>query len=534
MKNRSPILMLLFMLLTALLAAPLQLSGNEICRLLKKGRDGEVDFLSQPEAERLLKLYSANSCLPFWSHENGLNPQAYSLISMIQNSARHGLNGYDPAYHLDTLISLTNAQRSKIQNTAFNMAQTDVLLSSAYMNFGRDLYYGILPRSEISERWKLPAKKGIDVKQYLRRGLEESDVGDSLERLAPQSDGYRELGELLIRYLRIEEAGGWGIIEPQYDEDGKESYPREAITERLRFEGDMNDESEEGYINAIKSFQRRHGIKADGIVGSETITKMNIPVAEKIAAIRLNMERWRWLGDAMDGTYITVNIPDYSLSVVDNNHREFEMKAILGKEERPTSIFNAEMKTIVVNPYWRVPNTILREDFLPKIRQDSGFLKKKGLRIFRITDPNGEQEIDPSMIDWKHLNLQTFPYYLRQDRGNTNVLGHLKFLFPNPYDIYIHDTVDKHLFGKKERLFSSGCIRIESPIKLAEYLLKHDGSDANVSELIEEGENKNIALSKPVKVFINYWTVWVDEEGKANFRDDLYGYDRELSEILGW
>lgn len=334
-----------------------------------------------------------------------------------------------------------------------------------------------------------------------------------------------------MKYYKLQEAGGWKEV--------ASSDAVEEIKERLRTEGYLgaDEDSDEGYLEAVKSFQKHHGIKSDGVIGNETLSRLNMSVEEKILSIRLNMERWRWMPSEMESSYISVNIPDFSLRVVENNESVLQMKTVVGKDERPTPIFNAMMSYIVINPYWSVPPTIVREDLVPAARKNISYFTKNNIRIFKNGGNGDKNEINPSSIDWKHINANAYPYSFRQDAGDKNALGRIKFIFPNPFDVYIHDTPHKNLFDRHERNFSSGCIRIQSPVKLANYLLDREtngSSERNVSALIAANKNKTIPLSKKMKVYINYWTVWGDDEGNAQFRDDLYGYDEELAEILGW
>ncbi len=373
---------------------------------------------------------------------------------------------------------------------------------------------------------------------YLCADLSETANLNPPNSFSTSSDSYQALRKILIKYLKIEAEGGWKPITSHYQENNEsDPYFVDELKDRLRIEGDLsiNENFSDGYVEAIKNFQKRHGIQPDGRVGNETLSKLNISVKEKITAIAINMERWLTMPEESENFYISVNIPDFTLSVVDDDKTVFSMKAIVGKKGRETPIFNDQLEYIVVNPYWYVPITILREDILPKVRKDIRYLKKERIKIFRKGDYAAKKGINPLKINWKKVNANTFPYVLRQNTGAKNALGHLKFIFPNPDDIYIHDTPIKSLFEKNIRAFSSGCIRIEEPLKLAHYLLKNDRNawgDKNIENLIARGGNKKISLSKPVQVRINYWTVWMDDEGVANFRDDVYGYDRDLAVIL--
>lgn len=518
---------------------------TEICRALE---DTESPFQIGPlsettsAGEELKRFYADVQCRRVWSDEKGVDSRALFVIHAIKQAAGDGLESYDPAYNLEAIILFMDRISSdpSFKKNPAVWAQLDILLTDAYLMLGKHLYNGIVPRTERSPLWKMASKKPLDMPLILRQALRNNTLLESLGQLAPSYPEYKALKTILVRYLEIQETGGWKTIESALTDPKESEHPLgEEIKERLRAEGDLSaeDNSIEGYRDALKNFQKRHGIHPDGKVGNATLSKLNISVEEKILAIRLNLERWRWMPEKREDSYIAVNIPDFSLSVIENNATRMKMRAILGKEERETPIFSAEMRYFVINPYWHIPSTILRKDILPKVREDIRYLKKERIRIFKQGDESGKNEINPASINWKNVNAASFPYLLRQDPGTKNVLGRLKFIFPNPYDIYIHDTPSKYLFEKAERSFSSGCIRIEEPVKLANYLLKNsvnNGDDTNISNMIASGKNKTIPLSKPVKVYINYWTVFTDEEGRGNFRDDVYGHDGELADILRW
>lgn len=518
--------------------------GAAICRALQE-KSVLVQIGSRIETTAgatLLPFYKDAQCRPVWSDANGINAQALFLIYAIKQSAGDGLDIDNPSYHLRSIITVMDLIKSDFssKNNPVVLAHLDILLTDAYLILGKHLYYGLLPREEAKEKWRIAKKEPVDLSLRLKKSLQERNVQESLEQLSPSSLGYQGLRNVMMKYLRIRETGGWKKIESTYsNSEGVEQYSIEDLKERLRVEGDFSSDenSSEAYQNAVKTFQRRHAIKADGLVRKEMLSKLNISVEEKIAALRLNLERWRWMPTEEERFYVLVNIPDFSLSVVNEDTTVLKMRAIVGKVERATPILNARMNTIVVNPYWRVPATILREDIFPKVRKNIRYLKKERIRVYKHGDETGKKAINPARINWKKANADTFPYFLRQSPGRKNVLGHLKFIFPNPDDIYIHDTPIKSLFEKEVRPFSSGCIRIQEPLKLAHYLLKNDGNMwgyRNIVKLMAKGHNKTIPLSTSVKVHINYWTVWVDDDGIANFRDDVYGYDLDLAKIIGW
>jgi murein L,D-transpeptidase YcbB/YkuD len=508
----------------------------EICQALGNANP-TFQIGSQSEmisaGETLRSFYKRSQCAPVWSHENSIDSDAILLVYALRDSQYEGLNSSDPRYNLESLIALINSIQSDVsaKNNPKLFAQLDVLLSDAYFVLGKDLYYGLTPRKSAPDQWRIDQKKSLNMALYLENALENNTIDESIKDLSPSESAYQALKNLLMKYYKLQEAGGWKEV--------ASSDAVEEIKERLRTEGYLgaDEDSDEGYLEAVKSFQKHHGIKSDGVIGNETLSRLNMSVEEKILSIRLNMERWRWMPSEMESSYISVNIPDFSLRVVENNESVLQMKTVVGKDERPTPIFNAMMSYIVINPYWSVPPTIVREDLVPAARKNISYFTKNNIRIFKNGGNGDKNEINPSSIDWKHINANAYPYSFRQDAGDKNALGRIKFIFPNPFDVYIHDTPHKNLFDRHERNFSSGCIRIQSPVKLANYLLDREtngSSERNVSALIAANKNKTIPLSKKMKVYINYWTVWGDDEGNAQFRDDLYGYDEELAEILGW
>jgi murein L,D-transpeptidase YcbB/YkuD len=241
----------------------------------------------------------------------------------------------------------------------------------------------------------------------------------------------------------------------------------------------------------------------------------------------------RWSSRKLGQRYIIVNIADYSLDVVENGHTILSMKVVVGKPFWHTPVFNKKMTYLVLNPSWNVPRNITIQDILPKIKKDSGYLHKKNFKV--LTDwGNNAQEIDPNTIDWSTVTANNFKYRLRQEPGHLNPLGRIKFMLPNRFSVYLHDTPHKGLFARNARSFSHGCIRLEKPIILAEYLLKDDPnwSREKILDSINDGKKENVTISKPIDVHILYLTAWVDENSLLQFRDDIYGRDRRLDESL--
>jgi murein L,D-transpeptidase YcbB/YkuD len=244
------------------------------------------------------------------------------------------------------------------------------------------------------------------------------------------------------------------------------------------------------------------------------------------------MERWRWYPDSFGDRYLMVNIPAFALTIVDTPDRIDNIRVIVGKKNRQTPIMSDRMTYIEFNPYWNIPQNIARKDILPKVIHDPSYLSRQGIRVFDSWDRSA-QELDPTTIDWGNLSARYFPYRLRQDPSQRNALGQIKFIFPNPLSIYIHDTPGKSLFNCQERAFSSGCVRLEEPITLATHLLGDQGWNRHRLETLTAHEKaQSVVLTTPIPVHLVYFTAWVDGDKTVNFRKDIYGHDARLVQAL--
>jgi murein L,D-transpeptidase YcbB/YkuD len=281
--------------------------------------------------------------------------------------------------------------------------------------------------------------------------------------------------------------------------------------------------------HGVRRFQRRHGLKVDGIVGPATLAALNVSVEERIRQIKLNLERWRWLPHDLGQKYVMVNIANSELNIIENDHIIKKMRAVVGRKTRRTPIFSDQITYLELNPYWHIPPKIARKDILPHIHNDPRYLIKQRIRVFENWKDQAS-EIDPLAIDWSLITENNFSFKLRQEPVPSNALGRIKFMFPNKFGVYIHDTPARNLFRRTKRYFSSGCIRIEKPVELADYLLR-DNPQWPLDKLkaaINSQKREIIALPEPVAVYILYWTAWVEEDGSINFREDVYGWDKPL------
>ncbi len=293
----------------------------------------------------------------------------------------------------------------------------------------------------------------------------------------------------------------------------------------VRFDADVKE--------AVKRFQRRHGLDTDGVVGKGTLAALNVSAGDRVRQLELNLERWRWLPLDLGESYILVNIPGFDLEVIEGGRMVLAMRVVVGRPYRRTPVFSSPMTYLVFSPYWHVPPSLAVQDVLPAVQKEGDYLAKKSIKVFRGWGSEAE-EVDPAAVDWSSLKREGFPYRFRQEPGPDNALGGVKFMFPNPYNVYLHDTPSRELFRRTERTFSSGCIRIEKPLELAEYLLREAAgwSPENITAASQKGMEQTVRLPRPIPVHLLYWTSWVDQAGTIHFRNDVYGRDRLLDEAL--
>jgi murein L,D-transpeptidase YcbB/YkuD len=487
--------------------------------------------------DELKSFYAARTWQPAWFDGEAPSATVSAFLKALGKAEEEGLSSRE--YHHDEINGLLNSWMSLASDAKTDaQADLDILLTDAYRAYAAHLYGGKIEPGRVSDQW--PVQKTYDPKIP---ELEEIPTSDRLEKtllsLSPAYLGYRQVRDLLARYRRIEAAGGWPVIPGGKLVLGQRNARVAVLKKRLYLSGELSalpaknrDLYDASLEKAVKLFQRAHNQKEDGVAGPATLRLLNIPVAERIDQIRLNMERWRWMPRNMD-RYIFVNIPSFELKVAEKGLVVLKMRTIVGMEEKPTPSFANRVTHIEINPVWNIPRSIIEKEIIPKVKKDPAYLSRQGIRIYRDWRPDAK-EISPKDLDWKTINPRKFPYRLVQDPGPLNPLGQIKFLFPNVYDVYMHDTPSRHLFTREGRTFSHGCIRLEKPLDLAEYLLRAEPgwTRSQIVKKIESKQRLVITLRDTIPVHIVYFTVWIGDGGLAYFRDDLYEYDRQLDTAI--
>lgn len=349
-----------------------------------------------------------------------------------------------------------------------------------------------------------------------------------------ENNRFTRLQQALLKYRELASDKEWPNIPIGTPLKAGDYGERVALLKKFFIvTGDLSEDVKENEFsfnetihNSVIKFQKRHGLKVDGIVGPETLRNINVPIEKRIRQMEINLERLEQFQKDFSRRFILVNIAAFELEIVEDEDTLITMKVIVGKQYWNTPVFSSKITYLVVNPSWYVPNSIAVKEILPKIKKDPEYLDTEGLKVYSIIGRSRE-EIDISTIDWTAITADNFNFRLVQPPGLTNPLGRIKFIFPNRFNVYLHDTPAKVLFEKSSRAFSHGCIRIEKPLELAEYLLRENSSwtTNRIISLINEGNETRVNLPSPVDVHIIYITSWVDKENVLHFRKDIYGSD---------
>jgi murein L,D-transpeptidase YcbB/YkuD len=482
-------------------------------------------------------FYKGRNYQPAWSHEGRLM-QVEMLIKAIDEAYGDGLS---PAYyHLSRIRSLVDNVSGKLSPDPNRLADLDILLTDAFITLGCHLSAGCVNPVTAASEWFAKGGK-VDVSSLLEQALRKKQIREILMGLRPEKGNYTRLRRALAEYRGMASKGEWSLLS-----DGprmKKGFRSDRVAElgkRLAASGDLRaDEATGGDLyddrleQSVIIFQKRHGLKADGVVGRDTRNALNVTLKQRIRQMELNMERLRWILGNPEERFIMINIADFQLYLIEKDTPVISMKVVVGKPYQSTPIFTAKMMYIVINPSWNIPGSIARKEILNKIAKNPHYLADQNIEVL---EGRGSQErvIDPETIDWSGIAEKALPYRFRQKPGPLNSLGQLKFMLPNSYDVYLHDTPAKRLFSENVRTFSHGCIRIEKPIELAEYLLRDDPRwtrDALITA-IDKGTEQIVQIPQPLNVHFLYLTAWVDEGDTLQFRTDIYGRDKRLDEAL--
>ncbi|WP_246255563.1 L,D-transpeptidase family protein [Cyclobacterium plantarum] len=515
-------------------------------RALLEGDESQVSMEFQAgriySRSYLLTFYSERAFLPGWLEESKPSCEALELRLLIQQSKFDGLVPAD--YHLEQLNFLFERSLSDEILTEKELAKMDILLSDAFMLLAKHLYQGKVHPEHLEGIWDIQSKEDDPrLLEKLNLALAKQNVRQQLFSLHPKFPIYQRMRQSLKKYYEMEQAStglNWKNPVPEEPlEPGQAATQIPAIRDILIFWKDLENYAQgvgeiEVYdslmMEGVKRFQLRNGLLPDGKLGKATIEALNQDPKALIDKAMVNMERLRWLPDTTLQEFVLVNIANYSMDYIRERDTLLHSNAIVGQSYRKTPVFNAEMSYLVFSPTWTVPPTILKNDVIPAVKKDIGYLAVKRMKILDFSG----REIDPKAINWSGISRNNFPYMVRQTPGRHNALGLVKFMFPNKYNVYIHDTPSRELFFRADRALSSGCIRIQKPFELAQLLLSDQPlwNEERIRNAMESGKEQTVTLKKKIPVIILYLTFWSDGAFRENIRRDIYSRDGELLKLL--
>jgi murein L,D-transpeptidase YcbB/YkuD len=492
------------------------------------------------------QIYEDRQYRPLWVGIRPLPERTKDLIASLCDADREGLRAVD--YRLGELrrtVERLAQSLEKQRPEAF--AVLDLELTRRFLDYGADLLAGRLDPKAVASEWYIRARRST-IEGTLRGAVQAEEFQGITAPLRPQLPGYAELVKALAGYREILGQGGWPRVPGRSSLRRGDRGARVAVLRRrLGITGDLRGPAgvkpvyNRAVARAVARFQARHGIPIDGIAGAATLAALNVPVQVRIRQIQLNLERYRWLPAEFGSQYIYVNIPDYKLYAYDGGKPVLKMRVVVGDEyENATPVFADSMTSVVFRPHWYVPQRILVREILPRIRKKRSYLVR---HQFEVVDAKRESLVlNPRRIKWSRVDLAKVR--VRQRGGSpTNPLGLVKFMFPNQFAVYLHDTPTRKLFDRPERTLSHGCVWVEKPVELAAYVLA--GQDQWDQKKIRDAmqtahsagadggaDRQTVTLERPLPVYIVYFTAFV-RDGILNFRRDPYGKDREAITRLG-
>jgi len=484
-------------------------------------------------SKELIKYYDSHNYDPLWFDKSN----RLELISILEDSYNEGLTPSD--YHIERIKKLEEQVENGDRDISL-LINLELLLSDATALYASHLLWGKVDQSKIREGWdipKNPAPSNID--SLFTRYKYDNNLTSFFNSLKPDRFMYNELKKGLKKYRKIAENGGWPTIpEGETLKKGMTNKRITAVRTYLTVTGDLTENIatvgpelfDEDLEEAVKNFQFRHNLTQDGVIGKGTLAQMNVPVEKRIDMIRISLERGRWVMHQLEPDFLVVNIAGFNIRRVQNDSITFFSPVIVGRKYHESPVFKGKMIYIEMNPTWTVPYSIASKEMLPKLKKDPSYLAQKNMIIM---DRNGNQ-LDPTSIDFSKYSRGNFPFIIRQEPGPHNALGQVKFIFPNKYSVYVHDTPGRYLFSREKRAFSHGCIRLEKKWELLMSLM--DDPEVwnmdKINEILESKKTTRINLPKPIDIIILYWTAGADKEHRLFFDKDVYGRDDAVIKAL--
>lgn len=484
-------------------------------------------------SDKLTKLYNDVDNQRLWTEEKNRE----DLISIIEGAYFEGLNPDD--YHIQSIKQLYLEKNEDLEDEVVRLAKLDVLMSDAIMLYAFHMIQGKVHPESLDPNWNYSRRDlPEDVELKLITLLNNKSLKSSLDNLRPTLPMYKRLRKWFVHYDSLKSNDG-KVAQLEYPAESLKVGDSSALVAELKNHLKNFDDSgiisqdgifDETLEETLIEFQTHMGLEADGIAGKSTFDALNVSIEDRINMIRINMERCRWTENFLAEDFLLVNIADFHLYIFRNGIIDYTSRVVVGKEHHETPIFNSKIQYVVFNPTWTIPYSIASKETLPRLKRDPGYLGKRNMTLLL----NGK-EINPASVDFSRYSVNNFPFTIRQEPGIYNALGRMKFIFPNKYAVYLHDTPSKSYFSKSERTFSHGCVRVQNPHLLAEELLGNKGYDQKkIKDVLKTEKETIVHLDNAMVVRLMYWTCYEDlETGKMYFYKDVYNRDQKiLNELL--
>ncbi len=454
------------------------------------------------------------------------------LIQIIENSYYEGLNPND--YHIEIIRKYDQFQSVGGRLNPKFTAEADIIMTNAMLTFAFHMIQGKVHPTQLDPKWNYSYRSFPDSAEFrVLHRLKTQSLWEGVKNITPQIAQYERLKYWFAYYDSLDKTGG-NAEQIKYPgrplRKGDSSkvvgeLKRHLVNYEYSFSSTNSDLFDDELESTLKDFQLRNGIEDDGIAGKRTFDALNISIRERMDILRVNMERFRWINNDLPDEFLLVNVADFHLYLLRKNVVDYKCRVVVGKQHHETPVFNSEIHYVVFNPTWTVPYSIATKEMLPRLKKDSNYLQNRNMTLLR-----GGKELDPSTVDFTQYSIGNFPFTIRQEQGPQNALGRMKFIFPNQYSVYLHDTPSKSYFEKAERTFSHGCIRVQNPHLLAEQLLGNKGYDQNkISQALDSKEITTVYLKKPLPVYLMYWTCYESRiDKKMYFFKDVYGRDQKI------
>jgi len=516
----------LVVVLAASAAAQSEAVPSALRERVKQAVQASTDY-AVPIHAAIEKFYQDRSFEPIWRKDGRRSDKATALIAALRGLTADGLEPED--------YDVSAAEKLLDSDAPADQARGEFILTRGLVLAAADLSTGRVNANALDKDMS-PSQRKPDYAALLKDGAANDDPKAFLDGLAPQGMQYPALKKALVewrekaktvRYTTVPAVTG--LIKP-----GATDERIAALRKRLaETEPDVPPPGpqganfyDDGLVAAVKRYQDQHNLSVDGVIGGKTVFSLNIPVEERVQQIVANLDRRRWAPEIPGERFVMINAADYSMYFYDEGKIAFRSKVIVGTPKDQTPEVSSTLVTFQTNPYWTVPSSIAGEEYLPMLQRDPYALQRSNMKIF--ADWSSNTEVDPGSIDWSSINPKAFPYRIRQEPGAGNALGYIFFGFQNRFGIYMHDTASRFLFGEGSRNFSHGCIRLQNPFDFVEAAFKSSAMKARVSAMANSGQQASFGFDKPIGMHVTYQTVFADEAGKIQLRDDVYGRDRKV------